>query len=78
MQIFKRQKPYQPKCFYVNLFVPERFSGSAAIMGNVGPEFGRVGYLDNFSQIPTLGEWVLRVNMMLGRLVLFFMTKSWR
>jgi len=59
------------------------FSGSAATMGNVGPGFGMVGSMSNFSQIPALGKWVLTATMLLGRLeifglIIFFAAKSWR
>ena len=59
------------------------FSGSAATMGNVGPGFGMVGSMSNFSQIPNVGKWILSVNMLLGRLeifglILFIMLKSWK
>ncbi len=59
------------------------FSGSAATMGNVGPGFGSVGSMGNFSHIPEVGKWILTGNMLLGRLeifglVIFVMMKSWR
>jgi trk system potassium uptake protein TrkH len=59
------------------------FSGSAATMGNVGPGFGMVGSMSNFSQIPTLGKWVLTATMLLGRLeifglILFLSLSSWK
>ena len=59
------------------------FSGSAATMGNVGPGFGMVGSMSNFSQIPALGKWVLTATMLLGRLeifglILFLSVKSWK
>lgn len=59
------------------------FSGSAATMGNVGPGFGTVGSMSNFSQIPDLGKWMLTATMLLGRLeifglILFLMAKSWK
>lgn len=47
------------------------FSASAATMGNVGPGFGEVSSLGNFSTIPTAGLWLLSVNMLLGRLEIF-------
>lgn len=58
------------------------FSGSAATMGNVGPGFGSVGSMGNFSQIPDAGKWILTATMLLGRLeifglILFFMVKTW-
>ena len=59
------------------------FSASAATMGNVGPGFGLVGSVSNFSQIPELGKWVLTGNMLLGRLeiygiFLFVLMKFWK
>jgi len=59
------------------------FSGSAATMGNVGPGFGIVGSMGNFSQIPDAGKWVLTLTMLLGRmeifgLILFVTAKSWK
>jgi trk system potassium uptake protein TrkH len=59
------------------------FSGSAATMGNVGPGFGMVGSMSNFSQIPALGKWVLTATMLLGRLeifglILFLTVRSWK
>lgn len=59
------------------------FSGSAAVMGNVGPGFGAVGSMGNFSQIPDPGKWILSITMLLGRLeifglILFLTVKSWR
>lgn len=59
------------------------FSGSAATMGNVGPGFGIVGSMSNFSQIPAVGKWVLTATMLLGRLeifglILFLSIRSWK
>ncbi|PKN30897.1 MAG: hypothetical protein CVU64_01070 [Deltaproteobacteria bacterium HGW-Deltaproteobacteria-21] len=59
------------------------FSGAAATMGGVGPGFGTVGSMSNFSQIPEAGKWVLSMNMLLGRLeifsvIIFLMPRSWR
>lgn len=59
------------------------FSGSAATMGNVGPGFGMVGSMSNFSEIPDLGKWILSATMLLGRLdifglILFLTAKSWK
>jgi trk system potassium uptake protein TrkH len=63
--------------------IPSAFSGSAATMGNVGPGFGMVGSMSNFSQIPEAGKWILTATMLLGRLeifglIIFFMAKSWK
>jgi trk system potassium uptake protein TrkH len=59
------------------------FSASAATMGNVGPGFGLVGSVSNFSQIPELGKWILTGDMLLGRLeiygiFLFILMKFWK
>jgi trk system potassium uptake protein TrkH len=47
------------------------FSGSAATMGNVGPGLGGVGSAGNYSDIPSLGKWVLSATMLMGRLEIF-------
>jgi len=47
------------------------FSGSAAAMGNVGPGFGTVSSLANFSLLPAAAKWVLSIVMLLGRLEIF-------
>lgn len=58
------------------------FSGSAAMMGNVGPGLSKVGSMANYSQIPDLGKWVLSLVMLLGRLeiyglIIFLYPKTW-
>ncbi len=59
------------------------FSGSAATMGNVGPGFGLVGSMSNFSEIPGAGKFILTADMLLGRLeifglIIFFISKPWK
>ncbi len=59
------------------------FSISRACIGNVGPGFGEVGSLDNYSELPTLLKSVLSLLMLLGRLEIFgliqlFFLKWWR
>ncbi|UCF73461.1 MAG: TrkH family potassium uptake protein [Deltaproteobacteria bacterium] len=59
------------------------FSASAATMGNVGPGFGTVGSMGNFSQIPEVGKWLLTATTLLGRLeifglILFLGVRSWK
>ena len=59
------------------------FSGSAATMGNVGPGFGMVGSMSNFSHLPDAGKVILTATMLLGRLeifgvILFFAARSWK
>jgi len=58
------------------------FSAAAATIGNVGPGFGKVSSLGNFSDIPAFGKFVLAANMLLGRLEIFgiislFFRKTW-
>jgi trk system potassium uptake protein TrkH len=43
----------------------------ATCLGNVGPGFGTVGPVSNFSQVPDVGKWILSFFMLLGRLELF-------
>jgi trk system potassium uptake protein TrkH len=55
----------------------------AACLNNVGPGFGLVGPLSNFSGIPPLGKWVLMIDMLLGRLEIFtilllFIPEFWK
>jgi trk system potassium uptake protein TrkH len=59
------------------------FSSSAATIGNVGPGFGNVSSLGNYSNLPDLGKFYLTINMLLGRLEIFgiislLFIKSWR
>ncbi|WP_295937405.1 TrkH family potassium uptake protein [uncultured Alistipes sp.] len=59
------------------------FSGSVASMGNVGPGFGEVGSLDNYSAVPGAFKFSNSLLMLLGRLeifglIQFFFIKWWR
>ncbi|HZJ73734.1 MAG TPA: potassium transporter TrkG [Perlabentimonas sp.] len=47
------------------------FSASAATIGTVGPGFGEVGSVSNFTVIPDFGKVLLTFNMLLGRLEIF-------
>lgn len=49
----------------------DAMSAVVATLGNVGPGFGVVGPMSNFSAIPPFGKVVLTVCMLLGRLELF-------
>ena len=44
---------------------------SIAALGNIGPGLGIVGPMENYSDIPSLGKWLLSFLMLLGRLELF-------
>ncbi|MDP3453244.1 MAG: TrkH family potassium uptake protein [Bacteroidales bacterium] len=61
----------------------ESFSASAACMGNVGPGFGELGSLGNYSSISNTAKLLLSVQMLLGRLeiyslLLIFVLYRWR
>lgn len=61
----------------------DSFTSSVASMGNVGPGFGNVGSLGNYSDFPTLGKFILTIQMLLGRLeiyslLLIFVLYRWR
>lgn len=43
----------------------------ASCIGNIGPGFGTVGPVSNFSEIPYFGKWLLIWCMLLGRLEIY-------
>ncbi len=55
----------------MNVNFDTAFGAVATSLGNVGPGIGDVGPLDNFSEMPTGGKWLLSALMLLGRLELF-------
>ena len=61
----------------------DAFTASISNLGNVGPGFGNVGSLDNFSQIPAFGKFILALQMLFGRLeiyslIIMFSIWKWR
>ncbi len=61
----------------------DSFSSSVACMGNVGPGFGSIGSLGNYSHFPTLAKLLLSIEMLLGRLEIYsimvlFLIFRWR
>lgn len=59
------------------------FSASVATIGNVGPGFGQVGSMNNYSAIPAGFKLTLSMLMLLGRLEIFgliqlFFIKWWK
>ena len=59
------------------------FSSSVACMGNVGPGFGEVGSMSNYSDVPVILKLKDTILMLMGRLEIFgfiqlFFIKSWR
>ena len=59
------------------------FTATIACIGNVGPGFGSVGSLDNFSGIGTVAKYICTILMLMGRLEIFglvqlFLLKWWK
>ena len=59
------------------------FASVIACIGNIGPGLGGVGPMDNYSNIPYLGKWVLIFLMFVGRLevytiILLLVPEFWR
>ena len=59
------------------------FTAAIACIGNVGPGFGEVGSLDNYSELPTILKFNSTLLMLVGRLEIFgfiqlFFLRSWR
>ncbi len=59
------------------------FSSAVACVGNVGPGFGEVGTMDNYSLMPVVMKFNLTVLMLFGRLEIFgliqlFFIRWWR
>ena len=59
------------------------FSSSVACVSNVGPGFGEVGTMDNYSLMPTITKFNLTALMLFGRLEIFgliqlFFIRWWR
>ncbi len=52
----------------MNIDETTAFTASITTIGNVGPGFGQISSLSNFSGIPDAGKYLLSVNMLLGRL----------
>ena len=57
------------------------FTASVASMGNIGPGFGEIGSLNNFSEMPVVVKITSTLHMLLGRLEIFgllhFFTMKW-
>lgn len=56
-------------------------TASVSSMGNIGPGFGEIGSLDNFSAMPVVVKLMSTLQMLLGRLEIFgllhFFTMKW-
>ena len=63
--------------------IPTSIGAVAATLGNIGPGFGDVGPMNNYSGLPIFGKWFLSFLMLVGRLELFtvivlFSPEFWR
>ncbi len=56
---------------FLGLDLVTSISAVAATINNIGPGLGEVGPLDNYSDIPIAGKWILSFFMLIGRLELF-------
>jgi trk system potassium uptake protein TrkH len=60
---------------FINMFLGSDlmtgFSSALACASNVGPAFGDVGTMDNYSEVPVLMKVNLSMLMLLGRLEIF-------
>lgn len=56
---------------FLGLDFESAIGGAASSLGNVGPAFGSLGPLNNFSDLPALGKWWCGFLMLIGRLELF-------
>lgn len=59
------------------------FTASIACISNVGPGFGEVGSLSNYSELPVVLKLNSTILMLVGRLEIFgfiqlFFLRSWR
>lgn len=49
----------------------DSFTGSIAIIGNVGPGFGSIGSMSNYSAVPVIAKIIMGLEMIVGRLGLY-------
>ena len=55
----------------IGLDLSSSMGAVAACLANIGPGLGSTGPSTNYSEVPSLGKWVLSIAMLLGRLELF-------
>jgi len=56
---------------FMDIDLMTSFSAAIATIGNVGPGFGEVSSMGNFSSLPDAAKYLLSINMLLGRLEIF-------
>ena len=49
----------------------DAFTGSTAMIGNVGPGFGSIGSMSNYSAVPVVAKIIMGLEMIVGRLGLY-------
>jgi trk system potassium uptake protein TrkH len=49
----------------------DSFTGSLACVGNIGPAFGSLGSLENYSMVPTVVKIIMGLEMIVGRLGIY-------
>ncbi len=49
----------------------ESIGAAVSAISNVGPGLGKLGPVDNFSEVPVVSKWFLSLLMMTGRLEIF-------
>ncbi|MBO4416774.1 MAG: TrkH family potassium uptake protein [Bacteroidales bacterium] len=49
----------------------DAFTGSFAMVGNVGPAFGSIGSMSNYGAVPLLAKIIMGLEMIVGRLSLY-------
>jgi len=56
---------------FAGVDIETSLSSVAACLNNIGPGFGAVGAMDNYSSLPVPAKWILIFDMVTGRLELF-------
>lgn len=49
----------------------DAFTGSCAMVGNIGPAFGSIGSMGNYGAVPALAKIIMGLEMIVGRLSLY-------
>lgn len=55
----------------IGLDMSSSMGAVGACLANIGPGLGSTGPMTNYSEVPTLGKWILSIVMLLGRLELY-------
>ena len=68
---------------FLNVDITTSFSSVTSALCNIGPGFGLVGPVQNYSWMPDLAKWILSFCMLAGRLELYavlmlFLPSTWK